>query len=107
MIWEYEPTKNTGETYRFEGPYTMTISLNGVIQKHEIQLAIYEILRAVEHYDGLDRIQELTHKTSNRVIWVVDTLSDERADDIMETSDDPIGDLKRSRSTAVMLPEDY
>lgn len=107
MIWEYEPSLKVDNTYRFEGPYSMTLALNGVIKRYEIRLALKDILDAVEHYNGLAKIQKLKHKTSKRVIWIVDAASDEQIDRILEKSRNPMGDLLKSRSTVVMLPEEY
>jgi hypothetical protein len=78
LIWDYKPKRSTGDKYFFEGPYRRSLLVNGVIKSYELELALLDVMNAADQLDGLDKIQEFTHKASGRVLWIVDNLSQEK-----------------------------
>jgi hypothetical protein len=107
MIWEYEPQRVIKETFLFKGPYRRTISLNGVIKPHEIQLALFDVINASKYNDGLAQVQKLTHKTTGSVIWIVDNLSLEGAEEILKRFQKPFIEILKNSHVTVMSPEEY
>lgn len=107
MTWNYQPTPKETESYLFDGPYYVTASVDAKMSKEDVQSAITKVLEASIDQDGLDRIQTLIHQKSGSKVWVIDNVSEEYKDEILESSPTAQNDLKEYDATTVMFPEDY
>lgn len=106
MTWIYQPTLKETETYHFLGPYYLTAAIDIEINREEIHEAIMKVMLASVEHNGLDKIQRLTHKITGNIIWIIDNISEEHKDEIIEMSPTPENDLKEE-GTTVMFPDDY
>jgi uncharacterized protein with ATP-grasp and redox domains len=107
MTWNYEPTRKETEAYLFDGPYYVTANVNDEISKEDVQTAITKVLEASIEQDGLDRIQRLVHQASGSIVWIVDNISEEYKDEIIESSPTAENDLREYDATTIMFPHDY
>lgn len=107
MTWNYTPTPKESEAYLFDGPYFVTHNVDADISKEDVQSAITQVIEASIEQDGLDRIQRLVHQKSGSIIWIVDNLSEEHKDEIIESSPTADNDLREYDATTVMFPHDY
>lgn len=107
LIWDYKPKRSAGDQYFFEGPYRRSLLVNGVVKEHELEIALFGVIKAAEDFDGLDQVQEFTHKTSGRVLWIVDNLSLSGLDEILKHSKKPFRDILKNSHTTIMFPREY
>lgn len=107
MTWKYEPTLKETEKYHFYGPSYLSAAIDVEINREEIHDAIMKVMLASVEHNGLDRIQRLTHETTGIIIWIIDNISEEQKDEILEMSPTPENDLKESEGTTIMFPNDY
>lgn len=107
LIWDYKPKRSTDDHYYFEGPYYRTLLTNGFIKDYEIECALLGVIKSAEDFDGIDQIQKLTHRTSGLVILVIDNLSLDGLDEILEHSKKPFRDILKNSYTTLMLPDEY
>jgi hypothetical protein len=107
LIWDYKPKRSTNDHHFFEGPFKRTLLTNGLIKNYEIELALLGVINSAQNLNGLDQIQELTHKTSGRTLWIVDNLSLDGLDEILKHSKKPFRDILRNSFTTILLPSEY
>lgn len=107
MTWQYDPVLIIDDTYKFTGPYYVTANASVGLEQQDIQSAILKVLAEVEVHGGLDRLQKLTHEISGKVIWIVDNLSEEQKEQVLQESEDPQKYFNDWGGTTLMFPEDY